>query len=151
MCSWVCALENRFLCVWINIIQLSILQQGFRGTLVFRKTCSGITWVLRVPRFFREMIFCFSMLMRHYENFRQPCCIQIPSGPVSCTGCWVQLRAEKESDSCCFACSLLCKKERYCCITVIRCCRCTVHSRDRSPLEICSLFKSITLGTLFQI
>jgi len=36
------------------------------------------------------------MLMRHYENFRPPCCIQIPSRPVSCTEGCVQLRTEKE-------------------------------------------------------
>jgi len=29
--------------------------------------------------------------------FRTPCCIQIPSRPVSCTGGWVQLIAEKEN------------------------------------------------------
>jgi len=28
--------------------------------------------------------------------FRSPCCIQIPSRPVSCTGGWVQLIAKKE-------------------------------------------------------
>jgi len=33
-------------------------------------------------------------------------------------------------DSCCVTCSLVCKQEeRYCCITVIRWCRCTAHSR----------------------
>jgi len=41
--------------------------------------------------------------------FRSPCCIQIPSRPVSCTEGWVQLIAEKEIlMSCCVTCSLLC-------------------------------------------
>ena len=67
---------------------------------MFCKTCSEVTWVLRVAWgflvFLGEMISCFSMLMRHYENFRSPCCIQIPSRPVSCIGGWMQLIAEKE-------------------------------------------------------
>jgi len=37
---------------------------------------------VRVPRFLREIISCFSMLMRHYIIFRSPCCIQTPSRPV---------------------------------------------------------------------
>jgi len=28
--------------------------------------------------------------------FRSPCCIQIPSWPLSCTGGWEQLIAEKK-------------------------------------------------------
>ena len=45
-----------------NINQLSILQHGFRGTLVPREICSGVTRVLRVPRvprFFRGNDFLF--------------------------------------------------------------------------------------------
>jgi len=48
---------------------------------------------------------------------------------------------KRNIDSCCVACCLLlCNLEkRYCCITVIRCCRCTVHSRavffNRGPAE----------------
>ena len=68
---------------------------------MFRKTCSEVTWVCRVPWgflvFIREIISFFRMLMRHYENFRSPCCFQIPSRPVSCIGGWVQLIAEKET------------------------------------------------------
>ena len=44
MCNWICARQNGFPCVWKNIILLSILQQGFRGTLVFHKT-SGVSRV----------------------------------------------------------------------------------------------------------
>jgi len=45
MCGWICARQNGFPCVWINIMYLSILQHEFLETLVFRKTCSGVTWV----------------------------------------------------------------------------------------------------------
>jgi len=75
--------------------------------------------------FYRGIIFCFSMLMRLYEFFRSPCHFQTPSSLVSCTGGWMQI-AEQEIlrvvalfvVQCC----------AYCCITVARCCRCTVHS-----------------------
>jgi len=65
------------------------------------------------------------MLMRHYENFRSPCCIQIPSRPVSCTGLSSVNSRKRSIESCCIACcSLLCNYvERCCCIMVIRCCR----------------------------
>jgi len=43
MCSWIYARQNGFPRVWRNIIYLSVLQQGFFGTLVFRKTCNGVT------------------------------------------------------------------------------------------------------------
>jgi len=43
MCIWICARQNGFPCVWRNTIQLSILQLGFRGALVFHKTYSGVT------------------------------------------------------------------------------------------------------------
>jgi len=98
VCSWICARQNRFPCVCRNIIQLSNLQHWFRGTLVSRKTCSGVTWVKgsKSSSFFRGKISCFRILMRHYKNFRSLYCIQTPSRPVSYTGGWVQLIAEKE-------------------------------------------------------
>ena len=105
MCSRICACQNWFPCVWRNIIYFSILQQGFRGTLVFYKTCSGVTWVLRVPCFFRGNDFLLQYvdvsLWKFLGAFRSPCCIQIPSRPVSCTGGWVQLIAKKNIDICC--------------------------------------------------
>jgi len=38
------------------------------------------------------------------------------------------------------------KEERYCCIMVIRCYRCTVHSRERRPLEILQFIQRFNLG-----
>jgi len=50
---------------------------------------------VRVTRFSGEMIFCFSMLMRHYDFFRSTCLIQTPSGPVSYRGGWVHIQKKK--------------------------------------------------------
>ena len=64
--------------------------------------------------------------------FRSPCCIQIPCRRYRRL---IAVNSRKRNiDSCCDTCSLLCNwEERYCCITVIRCCRCTVHIRKRRP------------------
>jgi len=49
--------------------------------------------------------------------------------------------------SCCVACSLLCNKgEPYCCITVIRCCRCAVHNRDGRHPRIFAVYSKYNLG-----
>jgi len=63
---------------------------------------------------------------------RSPCRIQTPSRPVSCSLQEVECRwRNKKYYSCCVTCSLLCNyEERYCCIIVIRCCRCSVHNAD---------------------
>jgi len=53
-------------------------------------------------------------------------------------------------DSCCVAfCSLLCNyEEHYCCITVIRCCRCTVHNREEGLLELLQFIQKYNLGNI---
>jgi len=132
--------------------------KDFKWTLWSEKYGNGVAWILKVPWgflvFLGEMISCSVCWCVFMKIFRSLCCIQVPSRPVSCTGGWVQLIAGKKvlivfASLVVHCCAI---KERYCCITVIRCGRSTVHSIERRPpLKFCSLFKRITLGTLFQI
>jgi len=73
---------------------LSILQQGFRGALVLRKTCSGVAWGF-VAFFYGKWFLPSVRRCVIMKIFRSLCCIQISSRPVSCTGGWVQLIAAK--------------------------------------------------------
>jgi len=80
--------------------------------------------------------------------FRSPCCIPIPSSPVSCTGGWIQLIAGKEiliviALLVVYCCTI---KKRYCCITVLRCFRSTVHSIERRLLEFLLFIQKHYLG-----
>jgi len=100
--------------------------------------------------FFQEKLYlasvCWCVIIK---SFRSPCCIQTPSRLVSCTGGWVPLIAGKEilmvAASLVHCCTI---KERYCFITVVRCCPCTVHSIERSPLELLQFIQKYSPGKL---
>jgi len=84
--------------------------------------------VFRGNYFLIQYVWCVIM-----KFFRSPCRIQTPSRAVSCSLQEVACRwRNKKYYSCCgTCCSLLCNyQERYYCIIVIRCCRCTLHNAD---------------------
>jgi len=136
MCSWICARQNRIPRVWRNIILLSILQQEFHGTLLFLKTCGGVTWVLRVPWGFLVFFRGNDFLLQYVDGWLWKTLDHRAAFRFQAGQLVVQVVESRKRNicSCCVACCSLCnEEERYCCITVIRCCRCAVHSRERRP------------------
>jgi len=70
------------------------LQPGLRGTLGYRKTSSGVPWVLTagsasVPGFLMEIIFCFSLLMHFMKclDHRSPFRLQVGQFVVQEVAC----------------------------------------------------------------